>query len=406
MGAFEYSALDERGKTKKGILEGDTAKSVRQQLRDKGWMPMDINEVKDKPQRGSGFNLFNSNRSSASAGELAMLTRQLSTLVGSGTPLEETLRAVAQQTEKPKIKRVVMGVRSSVMEGHTLADAMKQFPGVFPELYCATVAAGEHTGNLDLILDRLADYTENRETMRSKVQQALVYPIILLLMAIGVVVGLVTFVVPKLVKVFESSKQELPTPTKILITVSDFLAANWMLILVALIALVILFAYAMTLEKFKFKMHQLQLKLPIISRLVRGANAARFANTFSILVGAGVPVLDALRISSEVISHLPMQAAVTEMTTRVREGSGIAKSLAESKQFPPMMVHLIANGEASGRLSEMLDRASSAQEREVDGIISTALGLMEPIIILIMGGSVFGIIISVLLPIFNMNQGF
>lgn len=403
MGAYEYAALDASGKELKGVLEGDTARQVRQQLRDKGWTPLSVDTVGEDAPGGQGLGKVRLG-GSIKAAELALITRQLATLVGSGLPLEEALRAAAAQAERPRLRSMITAVRARVMEGHTLADGLAQFPRAFPELYRATVGAGEHTGNLDLVLERLAEYTESRQQMQQKIQNALVYPVVLTVIAIAVVVLLLTYVVPQVTEVFADIGQGLPPLTVGLIAVSDFLRDHgiWLLLLIALG--VIAFGYGMRRETFRYRVHALALRLPLISRVTRGVNAARFARTFSILAGSGVPVLEAMRIAAQVMSNLPMRAAVTDAATRVREGSGISKALEQSGQFPPMLMHLIASGENSGRLESMLERGALNQEREVQSLIDTSLAIFEPAMIVAMGTIVLVIVAAILLPIFELNQ--
>lgn len=401
MGAFEYLALDEAGKQRRGVLEGDTARQVRQKLREQGWIPLEVGEIARQEQsRRSTFSLSRG----ASPQEVALITRQLATLVGSGLPLEESLQAVAQQSEKPRLRRMMTAVRAKVMEGHSLAEGLAGFPRVFPEMYRATVAAGEQTGHLELVLERLADYTESRQHMRQKVQLALFYPIGLLVVAVSVVVLLLTYVVPKVVEVFSDVGQELPGLTKAMIAISAFLRDHgiWLILIIALAVLA--FSYALRSQNFRRRVHALLLRLPLVGRLNRGINAGRFARTFAILAGSGVPVLDALRISAQVISNLPMRDAVQDAASRVREGSGISRALERSRQFPPMLLHLISSGEASGRLEQMLERAAVNQERETEGTIASILAVFEPVLILVMGGIVLLIVMSILMPIFQLNQ--
>jgi len=402
MSAFEYVALDTSGKEKKGVLEGDTARQVRQQLRDKGWTPVEVQETSERQSETtrSSINI----RRGVSATDLSLITRQLATLVRSGLPLEESLQAVSQQTEKARLKSMLLAVRSRVMEGHTLATGLGDYPHVFPELYRTTVSAGEQSGHLEVVLERLADYTENRQQMQQKLQLALFYPALLTLVAIGVVVGLMTFVVPQVVQVFDNIGQELPVLTRTLIAMSDFLRSYGLLMLVLLAIAGSVVAWVLSKEGPKRRYHAFLLHLPLIGRLERGVNAGRFARTFSIVTASGVPVLDGLRIASEVMSNLPMREAVEEASRMVREGASIHGSLEKSGYFPPMTVHLIASGEASGKLEEMLERAAVNQEREIETLISAVMGLFEPVLILVMGGLVLVIVLAILLPIFNLNQ--
>lgn len=402
MGAFEYTAVDASGRERKGVLEGDTARQVRQLLRDQALLPVEVNEVSqtEKKESKAKFSI----KRGVSASDLSLLTRQIATLVRSGLPLEEALYAVSEQTEKPRVRSIVMGVRAKVMEGHTLADGLSDFPAVFDELYIATVAAGEQSGHLDTVLERLADYTENREQLRSRTVNAMLYPVLLFIVCIAIVALLLTFVVPKIVKQFENSKAELPMLTQVLIGISDFLRDWGLLLLAGLVLAGFAFKRWLRDPAARRRFHALLLRLPLVGKVVRGSNTARFSRTFSTLTSSAVPVLEALRISGEVVTNLPMRDAVQGAADRVREGAPIGKSLGTSKIFPPMMIHLISSGESSGELETMLDRAATNQEREMDSILSTAVGLLGPLMILFMGGMVLIIVLAMLLPIFQLNQ--
>jgi len=402
VGAFEYTAVDPSGRERKGVLEGDTARQVRQMLREQGLLPVAVNEVSRSESRRRGVQL--TVRRGVSPRDLAIFTRQIATLVRSGLPLEEALLAVSERTEKPRIRSIVMGVRAKVMEGHTLADGLSDFPGVFPELYRATVAAGEQSGHLDTVLERLADYTETREQLRSRTLNAMLYPVLLFVVCVAIVAMLLTYVVPKIVVQFESSSAELPLLTQGLIAISDFLR-DWGLLLLALtVGAVVLFVRWLRDPAARRRFHAFLLRVPLFGKVVRGSNTARFARTFATLTSSAVPVLEALRISGEVITNLPLRDAVQNAADRVREGAPIGKSLGVSRLFPPMMIHLISSGEASGELETMLDRAATNQEREMDAILGAAVGLLGPLMILLMGGLVLLIVLAMLLPIFQLNQ--
>lgn len=401
MGAFEYVALDQAGKESKGLIEGDTPKHVRQILRDRRLLPVQVTEVAQKEaRRQRTFSL----RSGISTSELALITRQLASLSQSGLPLEEALLAVAQQNDQPRTKSILLGVRSRVMEGHTLANGLAEFPQAFPELYRATVAAGEQSGHLDVVLERLADYTEARQELRQRVSNAMIYPIALVVMAIAIISFMLATVVPKIVGVFDNMSGELPALTRGLIATSDFLRDHWLLLLIAIAAAIYGIWWLLQKDGPKRRYHRFLLRMPITGRLARGINTARFTRTLSILAGSGVPILDALKIAAEVIENLPMRDAVTEATLRVREGASISRSLAASKLFPPMMIHLIASGETGGRLEDMLSRTANYQEREVDGLIATLLGILQPLLIVLMGAVVMTIVLAILLPIFEINN--
>ena len=401
MGAFEYVALDPKGKESKGLIEGDTPKHVRQILRDRHMLPVQVTEVAQKEaKRQSTFSL----RSGISSSDLAILTRQLASLSQSGLPLEEALLAVAQQNDQPRTKSILLGVRSRVMEGHTLADGLGEFPQAFPELYRATVAAGEQSGHLDVVLERLADYTEARQELRQRVTNALIYPIALVTMAVAIISFMLATVVPRIVSVFENASGELPALTRYLIATSDFMRNHWLALIITVAAVFYGVWWLLQRDGPKRSYHRFLLRMPITGRLTRGINTARFTRTLSILAGSGVPILDAFKIAAEVIENLPMRDAVTEASLRVREGASISKSLAASKLFPPMMIHLIASGETGGKLEEMLSRTANYQEREVDGLIATLLGILQPLLIVLMGAVVMTIVLAILLPIFEINN--
>ncbi|MBM2853889.1 MAG: ral secretion pathway protein [Steroidobacteraceae bacterium] len=401
MAAYEYTALDTTGREHRGVLDGDSARQVRQLLRDQALLPVVVSEVTAaEPVRMFRFAFA----TRVSTTDLALLTRQLSTLVRSGIPLEEALLAVSQQSEKARVQSVVAGVRARVLEGRTLAEGLGAFPKVFPEIYRATVSAGEQSGHLDAVLERMADYTENRQVLQQKIRNAMIYPVLLTVICLAIVGVLLAYVVPEVVRVFEAGDRELPILTRILIGASDFLRAWWWLLIAVVAAAIWAFRRWLREPAARRKFDLLTLRMPIVGRITRGNNAARFARTFSILTASAVPVLEALRIAGEVVTNSPMRQAVQDAALRVREGAPIARSLAASKLFPPMLVHLIASGETSGQLESMLQRAADNQERELDGVVNTAVGILGPVMILVMGIFVFMIVIALLLPIFQLNQ--
>jgi general secretion pathway protein F len=402
MAAFEYTALDAAGKERKGLIEADTPKHARQLVRDKQLLPMEIQEAVQselKRSRARGFM-----RRGLSTLDLALLTRQLATLLRSGLPLEESLQAVAEQTEKPRVQRIILGVRSKVVEGHPLADGLRDFPQAFPEIYRATVAAGEQSGKLDSVLERLSDYTESRQVMGQQVSNALVYPIVLMVLSFAIVSFLLAYVVPQVVAVFEQGHQELPIATRILIAMSDGIRNYWYYGLGALVLGTWGFRRWLRSPESRLRLDRLLLRVPLAGKLIRGLNTARFARTFSILTASAVPVLEALKISADVVNNLPMKNAVVDAALRVREGAPIGKSLAARKIFPPMMIHLISSGESSGELEKMLERAAGNQEREMDGLLSTMTNLLGPFMVVFMGAVVMFIVIALLLPIFQLND--
>jgi general secretion pathway protein F len=404
MGAFEYVAVDGTGRERKGVIEGDTPKHVRQLLREQSLLPVAVEEVVEQKESGRHTSLSLRFQRGLSAADLALITRQLATLVKSGLPLEEALLAVSQQTDKPRVRSIVLGVRSKVMEGHTLADGLSDFPGSFPEIYRATVAASEQSGHLDAVLERLADYTDNRQQLRSRTLSAMLYPVLLFTVCVAIVFFLLVSVVPKVVEVFRTSEAQLPLLTQMLITGSDFMRDFGVYVVILIAGAFFLFNRWLRVESNRRRWHAFLLHMPLVGKVVRGSNTARFARTLSTLTASTVPVLEALRISSEVVTNLPMKAAVEEAAVRVREGAPIGRSLGTSRVFPPMMIHLISSGETSGELDTMLERAAVHQERELDSILQAVVGLLGPLMILVMGGLVLLIVLAMLLPIFELNQ--
>jgi len=332
MAAFEYLALDERGREKKGVLEADTARLARQLLRQQGLTPLEVNETsggsKSKSSGASGKSSSSpSFRGGIKTNDLALLTRQIATLSAAGTPLEESLSAVSRQSEKPRIKSLLLSVRAKVLEGHTFASALSDFPKVFPEIYQATVSAGEQSGHLDAVLERLADYTEERQAANATVKKALIYPSVLVVASILIVGFLLAYVVPQVVQVFEGMDQELPALTQGMLAASAFVREWGFLIVIVAVVTTLGFQRAMQGEAFKTKVHGFLLKLPLFKRLIRGFNTAQFARTLSILAASGVPVLEALDIGAQVITNRPMRTAVNNAAAQVREGSTLSNAL-------------------------------------------------------------------------------
>ncbi len=401
MGAYQYVAVDPLGKEHKGVMEGDTPRQVRGLLRERNLIPVEVTEIEGKRElRRERFALGKG----LSALDLALMTRQLATLARAGLPLEEALQAVAEQSEKARMKSTLLGVRAKVLEGHTLAAGLEEFPSTFPIVYRATIAAGEQAGRLDTVLERLADYTEARHSLRQKISHALIYPIVLTCLAITIITLMLVYVVPKVVGVFESTGQTLPILTRALIALSAFLQNWWWLLLMALALGIFAISRVLRQEGPRRAVHRWLLRLPLIGRVTRGLNTARFTRTLSILSSSGVPVLEALGISASVVTNVPMRDAVEEATVRVREGGAIGTAMSRSKLFPPMSIHLISSGEASGELDSMLERAAGHQENEMDSLLSTMLSVLEPALIIFMGLIVLAIVMAILLPIFQLNQ--
>ncbi len=401
MPAFEYQALNAQGKTVRGVLEADSLRQISNSLKADALIPLEIVEITRKQNKTSRLPFV---RTSISVSQLAILTRHLATMIRSGSPVEGALTAVIQQSGKARVKSILMAIRARVREGYSLASALDEFPHVFPELYRATVASGEEAGKLDFVLSRMADHVEHSQALRSKIKLALVYPLVLTLVAIMVTVVLLTYVVPKVVQVFEDIDQALPGITLFLIALSDFLRNYGLYILLILLLAVSLFNFLLRREAFKYRWHSFLLKVPGVAHMIKGMNAAIFARTFSILAGSGVNALEAMKISAGVMKNLRMKKAVLDASERVREGASISQSLAQSDCFPPMTSYLIASGEGSGNLVEMLEHAANSQEKEFETITSTIMGLFEPLLIVIMGAVVLFIVIAILLPIFQLNQ--
>ncbi len=399
MPAYSFQALDARGRTERGVLEADTARAARTLLRDRGLSPMDVTVVSEQQARGS-FSLHRG----LSPTQLATLARQLATLIGAGLPIDEALSALAEQNEEPRVRAVVSSIRARVLEGRSLAAALEDFPDSFPEMFRASVAAGEQSGHLDDVLERLADHAEGREAMTRQIWAALAYPVLLTVVSLLIVTGLLTWVVPKVVGVFENLQQELPLLTRILIALSGAIRSWGWLMAVAMVAIVVAWRMALRDPATRTRWHRWRLRLPLIGRLLRGADTARMTRTLAMLSASGVPVLDALRLATPTVRNLPMQAALRQAAARVREGGGFARALADSGQFPPVTVRLIASGERTGKLGEMLDQAARAQTREVEGMLATLGAILGPAIILGVGLMVLLIVLAILMPIFQLNS--
>ncbi|MCU7844969.1 MAG: type II secretion system inner membrane protein GspF [Candidatus Thiodiazotropha sp. (ex Monitilora ramsayi)] len=400
MDAFEYLALDPTGKERRGVLEGDSPRQVRQQLRESGLTPLKIDSAVGKTAEHKS-RLF---QKRINAMELALITRQMATLLRSGLPLEHVLKTTAQQTDKRHVERTLLAVRAKVLEGRSLADGLNEFQKTFPELYIKTVASGEESGHLEVVLERLADYTEQRQQLRQKTIFALFYPALLTIVSLLIVGGLLTYIVPEVTRVFESMSAELPWITRALMSTSDAFRAYGIPIILGILFLILGISYLLRRPGPKFAWHRLLLRVPLIGRLIRTANAARFSRTLSIMAASSVPILDAMRIAAQVLTNLPMRQAVEDAASKVREGTSLYRALEKTGYFPPMTLSLLASGEASGNLEGMLERSADIQEREIETLVSTIQGLFEPILILVMGGIVMVIVLAILLPIFDLNQ--
>jgi len=402
MTAYRYRALDASGKLVKGVLEGDSERQVRGQLRTQKLRPVDVavanRQAESKPRSGWSFL-----QPRISVAELALVTRQLATLVQSNLPLDECLQAAAEQSRKGRTQGLLLQVRSRVAEGHTLAYAMGEFPLVFNEMYRAMVNAGEHAGFLGPVLAQLADYNEQRQYTAQKLKMAMIYPFILIAVALAVVVALMIFVVPELIGIFAHTNRELPLLTRGLIVASDFSRDYALWVLVAVVLLVFGLRRWLRQPQRRRRWHALLLRVPGFSRLVIAMDTARFASTLSILMGSGVPLLESLRIAGQVLTNLVLREDSARVAERVQEGSSLHRALRENGRFPPMMVHMVASGEASGELETMLARSASNQERELEMTLGTLMSLLEPLLVVFMGGMVLVIVMAILLPIFDLN---
>ena len=400
MATFSYKALDEKGKQKKGTQEADSARMLRNQLRKEGLIPLEVESVASKRNKPNRTFI----QSKIKTSDLALITRQLSTLVGSSIPIEESLQAVAEQCDNPKIKNMISSVRGGVIEGHSLADSMRNYPTIFDHLFCAMVAAGEKSGHLDKVLERLADYVEQRQAMKSKMMQALIYPIVLTIVAISVVAVLLTSVVPQVVGQFENMGGDLPGSTVFLIAASDFLSAYGLYFVFVLILGLLLFKQHLTKSSNQLRFDRILLTFPVIGKVASELNTARFARTLSILNSSAVPLLEAMSIAGNVLSNQHIRLKVNEASEHVREGISLGRALTNTKLFPPMMLHMIISGEKSGELGRMLERSADNQDKQFSAQVTLALGIFEPALVVSMAGIILFIVTAILQPILELNN--
>jgi general secretion pathway protein F len=384
------------------VIEADTERHARSLLRDRGLAPLAVEGIRSAVAQPGRRTLFS--RPGLSRSGLALVTRQFATLARAGLTIEECLNVLIEQTESAGARTLFAAVRARVLEGQSLSTGLAAFPGSFPPIYRALIEAGEQSGRLGDVLERLADYTENRENLRDKVMLAFIYPAIVTVVAFGVVGLLLVYVVPQVTRVFSNLGQTLPLVTRILIAMSDFVRASGAFWLAGLVVAFIAARLLLRDEARRRSWHGWLLRLPLAGRLIRGVNAARFADTLGLLTASGVPLLTSLQSAAAVVTNLPMRAAVEEAVRRVREGESLAPALGAAKLFPPLVIHLIASGEATGRLDTMLARAAEAQARELENWTRGLTALLEPILILAMGGVVLFVVVAILLPIFEMNQ--
>jgi general secretion pathway protein F len=396
MGAFQYHAFKKSGNPSKGVIEADSARHARQLLREQGLIPSHVSAFHKKTKTRT--------RHAFKADDLALLTRQLATLLSANIPLDEALKGVSLQSQKPATRQLIMGVRAKVLEGYGFAQALGDYPSAFPELYRATVGAGEQTGRLDDVLEKLADYTEHQQSIRQKIQQAMIYPTLMLVISITIIGFLLAFVIPKIIAVFADGGQALPTATRMLIGLSEGIQHVGLYIVLLLLGLGVAFKKSLANPRMKTRWHTFLLKLPGIRHIIITTNVARYSHTFAILFSAGVSVLDTMRVSASLVNHVIMRRAFERATTHVKEGMPISQALTQTTYFTPMATHLIASGEKSGQIAPLMERTATYLDGEMRRLIDTGLTLLEPLVILLMGGIILFIVLATLLPIFSMEQ--
>ncbi len=401
MSAFSYRALDANGKTVKGTVEGDSERQVRAQLRSQQLRPLEVTGVTQQNTQSTPFYKRGKNLSGS---ELTLVTRQLASLVNSGLPLDESLKAAAKQHRKAHVKETLLHVRGKVLEGLSLAQALGDNPKAFDDMYRALVRAGESAGYLGPVLERLADYTETSQHTRQKLKGAMIYPFVLLAVSVLVISLLMAFVVPELIGIFEHSQRELPLLTRILVSSSHFITSYGLFCLVGLIGFAVACKYYLRVPARRRKWHGILLNMPVVGGVIVQSDSSRFAGTLSMLVGSGVPLLEALRIAGQVLSNLVMKDACEGVVSAVKEGSSLHRALDQAEIFPPLLVQMAASGEANGELDKQLDHAARNQERELELMLGTALGLLEPLTVVFMGGMVTLIVLAILMPIFDLNK--
>jgi general secretion pathway protein F len=403
MPAFRYEAVDAAGATKKGVVNADSARAARSDLRAQGLVPLvvdaiaaQVDELGQARSRAFGDKL--------STTELALFTRQLASLLEASLPLEQAFTALLEQAERPYMRDLIASIRSELMGGSSLSDALSRHPRDFADIYRALVSSGEQIGQLSRVLSRLADYIERRNALVQKVRLAFTYPAIVTVVAFAIVIFLLTYVVPQIVSVFANTKQKLPVLTVIMLAISDFVRNYGWIVLLVVIAAYLGWLSALKNPDIKFRWHRWLLTAPLYGKFERSLNTARFASTLAITTGSGVPILRALQTSRDTLSNVAMREQVEEATTSVREGVGLARALSAHKHFPPMLIHMIRAGEVTGELPAMLERASNAQEQDLERRALTIAGLLEPALILVMGVVVLLIVLAVLMPIIEINQ--
>jgi general secretion pathway protein F len=403
MPAFSYLAIDAQGRAKRGVIEAEAPRQARAGLRSAGLVPVELAALDaEAPLPGERWRL--SRRQRLSGAELVTVTRRFAMLLDAGLTVERCLDALVEQAQSESSGRILAAVRAEVLSGHGLAAALDKHPSSFPDIYRALVSTGEQSGDLAAVMLRLADYLEARQAVRHGAGLALLYPAIVAVVALAIVAGLLAYVVPQVVQVFEQSRQALPFLTRAMLWLSDVLAGNLALIGIAVAAVVLAVRAAWARKATRARWQALMLRLPVIGPLLLGADTARLASTLAILVGSGVPLLQALVAGARILKSLPLRRAVEQAAQRVREGSPLHRALGSQKLFPPIFIHLISSGEASGHLARMLERAARQQELENETSLKLLAGILEPAAIVAMGLLVLLIVLAILLPIIEMNQ--
>jgi len=404
MPAFSYVAIDADGRSRRGVVEAEAPRQARAELRSAGLVPIEVAAVDAEAAAPGTRRLFARSRTRLGASELALLTRRFAMLLEAGLTIEQCLDALIEQAHGEATQRILAAVRAEVLAGQSLAASLERYPSSFPETYRALVRAGESSGELATVMVSLADYLERRQATRQSAGLALLYPLIVAGVALCIVVGLLTYVVPQVVEVYAHSRQTLPLLTRILLWSSHALQGTLVYVAVLIVALAALLRLAYRREAVRKRWHARLLRLPLLGPLLLGLDTARLASSLAILSAGGVPLLHALAAGARVVKNLALRAAVEQTEQRVREGTSLHRALAASRLFPVIFVHLVASGEASGRLAHMLAQAGRQQEVENDARIRLLTGILEPALILAMGLLVMAIVVAILLPIIEMNQ--
>lgn len=403
MPSFRFEASDALGKLERGLLDADSARAARAQLRARGLTPLSVDAVGGHGQTAASGPrpMFGSRMSDA---ELAWTTRQMASLLSARLPLDAALTATAEQAERRHIREVLTTVRADIRAGHRLADALANRPRDFPEIYRALIAAGEESGDLAQVMEKLADYIEERNALRTKVLTAFIYPAVVALVSVGIVIFLLGYVVPQVVSAFSQARQELPALTRVMLALSDFVRTWGWLVGIGLVAAITAWRMMLRAAPARLAWHTRLLKVPLAGRFILGLDAARFASTLAILTGSGVPLLRSLDAARQTLGNDRLRASIDDATSRVREGAPLASALQVQKTFPPLLIHLTASGEKTGTLPELLERAAQTLSREVERKAMALTALLEPLMILLMGGFVLLIVLAVLMPIIEINQ--